>query len=189
MHKSCVNIVAVFFSVFKMEFEYMTYIMWRDVPLWVLYCLPFFIFIFVFLIISIVWSVGCAIKLCSNSYSVKYDQCVAEVFNMFGPRRAYAIARLIFRKILKRGEKDTSDNPQTILFGYIVTDYFIYHLLALFLYISIYAFVVLWNAFLIYESYSCNVHESNLDCFSKTTGIRVNCFNTTVEQQAHVLHY
>ena len=187
MLEFCVNPVTVFFCIFKMGFEYMTYILWRDVPLWILYCSPFLIFIFAFLIISIVRIVGYAIKICSDSYGVKYDQCVDKVFNMFGPRRAHAMARFIFRKILKRGEKDTADKPQTTLFGYIVTDNFIYHFLALFLYISVYAFVVFWDAFMIYESYSCNVHEPNLDCFSKTTRIRINCYNATVEQQVHIV--
>ena len=165
----------------------MTYILWRDVPLFLLYWLPSSICIFVFLIIPVVWIVGYAIRLCCKSYSMKYDWCVGKVFNMFSPRRAHAVARFIFRKILERGEEDSADNPQTILFGYIVTDAFIYQFLGLFLYINFYAFVVFWEAFFIHDSYSCNVHESDLDCFSKRTRIRINCYNATVKQQAHVI--
>ena len=116
----------VLFSVFKMGLEHMTYILYRDVPLFVLYWLPSSICIFVFLIIPIVWIVRCTIKLCSKSYSIKYDQCVGKVFNMFGPRRAHAVARLSSdRKILKSGEEDSADKSQTNLFILSLTFLFI----------------------------------------------------------------
>ena len=105
----------VLFSVFKMGFKHMTYILYRDVPLFVLYLLPSSsICIFVFLIIPIVWIVRCTIKLCSKSYSMKYDQCVGKGFNMFGPRRAHAVARLSLEKYLQVEKKIVQTNLKLI---------------------------------------------------------------------------
>ena len=163
----------------------MTYIHWRDIPILVTVCFGILICIFTNAIIPIVLTVRCAVKLCCQSYSVKFDQCILKAVKV-GPKRAHALVSCIF-KIIRREKKHNADKAQVILFGYIVDDFSFYQFLVLAVYICCFAFIEFWDAFLIHTSYSCNVHESNLDCFSKITGTHINCFNSTVEQQAHVV--
>ena len=158
----------------------MTYILYRDVPLFVLYLLPSSsICIFVFLIIPIVWIVRCTIKLCCKSYSMKYDQCVGKGFNMFGPRRAHAVARLSSEKYLQVEKKIVQTNLKLIFL------YCHWHF-----YLSFSGFISIYKHLRI----RCVLRVILLQCtwvkprlFSKTTRIHINSFNTTVEQQARVI--
>ena len=76
---------------------------------------------------------------------------------------AYSVARKIFN--MKAGPNDCEDKPQTLLFGYVVPIFSIYHILTYSIMLCCFSLMIFWDTFLIETSYLCNPNVPNLHCY------------------------
>ena len=96
---------------------------------------------------------------------------------------AHSVARKIFN--MKAGPNDCKDNPQTLLFGYVVPNYYIYQILIFSIFLCCYSMMIFWDTFLIEESYLCNPNVPNLHCYPHQLSDtnfgeeELDCSNTT----------
>ena len=90
---------------------------------------------------------------------------------------AHSVARRIFN--MKAGPNDCGEKPQTLLFGYVVPNVYIYQILLFSILLCCNSMMIFWDTFLIEESYLCNSNVPNLHCYSHNSSDELNCSNTT----------
>ena len=94
---------------------------------------------------------------------------------------AHSVARRIFN--MKAGPNNREDKLQTLLFGYVVPNFYIYQILLCSIMLCCYSLMIFWDRFLIEASYLCNPNVPNLHCysqnFSSNNFAELDCSNTT----------
>lgn len=95
---------------------------------------------------------------------------------------AHSVARKIFK--MKAGPNDREDKPQTLLFGYVVPNFYISQIVLFSFTLFCYSMMTFWDTFLIEESYLCIPNVPNLHCYAHEYSEmnfteELDCSNTT----------
>ena len=100
--------------------------------------------------------------------------------------KAHEIVRNLFSKGgLKAGPQDSEEKPETLLFGFVVPQTFIYQILLFSVVICFVSLAIFWDTFLFEVSYLCNPDIPDLHCFSgkSLSEHELNCSNTDYLEQ------
>ena len=92
----------------------------------------------------------------------------------------HQLLRMVLGKAFKPGSNDSEEDPQTVFYGYQVTNYVVYAFAPIVLEMFLVLAIIFWDKFLFEVSYGCpyNVAVPNLNCYNSTSGDPINCSNS-----------
>ena len=86
----------------------------------------------------------------------KCSKRIIRVLKYFKPWYMHSVVRYMFGKVLKPGDNDSKENPQTIIFNkYYVPNLFVYGLVLLIFQLFSWSLAIFWEKFLFKMSYRC----------------------------------
>ena len=98
----------------------------------------------------------------------KCSKRIVRVLKCCKPWSIHSVVRYMFGKILKPGDDDSKENPQTIIFNkYYVPNLFVYGLVLLIFQVFSLSLAIFWEKFLFRVSFSCDDYILYFDhCFN-----------------------